>query len=91
MLKENKPETVVTTKPAALGRQEAAAYLSLSTTMVEELTAAGAGFPQPVQLSKRRVAWLTAELDAWLASRPRSNCLPPEGSGYGRAGKGVAA
>ena len=29
-------------------------------------------FPQPVALSDRRIAWREDEIDAWLASRPRS-------------------
>jgi prophage regulatory protein len=28
------------------------------------------GFPKPKQLSKRRVAWLRADVELWLQSRP---------------------
>ena len=80
---------VVTTKPAALELAAAAAYLSLSPSVVQQLAQQDGDFPKPVQLSARRVAWRTAELDAWLDSRPRSQCLPPPGSGYGRRGKGA--
>lgn len=82
---------VVTTKPAALELSAAAAYLSLSPSVVQQLAQQDAEFPKPVQLSARRVAWRTAELDEWLAGRPRSQCLPPHGSGYGRRGKGATA
>nr|WP_241781317.1 AlpA family phage regulatory protein [Comamonas thiooxydans] len=30
---------------------------------------------------RRRVAWLRSELDAWLASLPLSDLLPPENTG----------
>lgn len=29
-------------------------------------------FPKPIKLSPRAVGWLTAEVDAWLASRERA-------------------
>lgn len=81
--------SIVTTKPAALMLDAAAAYLSLSPAMVQQMAQSDDDFPKPVQLSLRRVAWRTDELDAWLAKRPRSSVLPPKGSGYGR--KGAAA
>ena len=81
---------IVTTKPAALELEAAAAYVALSPSIVQQKAQQDPEFPKPVQLSERRVAWRTAELDAWLATRPRSQCLPPTGSGYGRRGKGGA-
>lgn len=33
-------------------------------------------FPKPVKLGKRSVRWFEDELDAYLASRPRSGCEP---------------
>ena len=77
---------IVTTKPGALALEAAAAYVSLSPSLLQKQVQQG-DFPKPVQVSTRRVAWLTTELDAWLASRPRSQCLPPKNSGYGRRGK----
>lgn len=66
--------------PAALERSQAAAYVSLSVStfekFVQEKTA-----PQPRQFPGRRVAWLRAELDAWLISLPLSDQLPPENTG----------
>lgn len=82
---------IVTTKPAAMALDDAAAYLSLSTSLLQQQAQTDPTFPKPVQLSTRRVGWLTSELDAWLATRPRSNCMPPAGSGYGRKGKPQAA
>lgn len=81
---------IVTTKPAALVLKDTAVYVGLSPSIVQQKSKQDPDFPKPVQLSDRRVAWRTAELDAWLASRPRSTCLPPVGSGYGRRGKGGA-
>lgn len=37
-------------------------------TKVWELAKDG-GFPKPVQISPRRVAWVEAEIDAWIAAR----------------------
>jgi prophage regulatory protein len=84
-------EAVVTVKPAALELKDAAVYVSLSVGLVKELSKdPKSGFPLPVQLAKRRVAYRTDELDAWVRSRPRSSNLPPEGSGHGRKGKAGA-
>ena len=80
-------KTIVTTKPAAMALDDAAAYISLSTSLLQKQAQTDPTFPKPVQLSIRRVGWLTSELDEWLATRPRSSCAPPAGSGYGRKGK----
>lgn len=69
--------TVAPISPAALARDDAAAYLALSTTTFE-LLVREEDIPAPRQLSGRRVAWIRSELDAWLADRPRSKLLPPE-------------
>jgi predicted DNA-binding transcriptional regulator AlpA len=78
--------TIVTIKPMYLAREEAAKLLAMSTTTLEGLAAKGEA-PAPRQISKGRVAWLVEELEAWARSRPKSEMLPPENSGYGRAGK----
>jgi prophage regulatory protein len=85
------PAAVVTTKPGALELRDAAVYTSLSVSLFQQQVQKDPDFPKPVQLAARRVGWLIGELDAWLASRPRSSCLPPPGSGYGRKGKPQAA
>lgn len=77
---------VIATRPAALSLDGVAAYLSLSPSTVQKLAQQDGEFPKPVELSKRRVAWRIAELDAWLASRPRSTLLPPKNCGHGRKG-----
>lgn len=79
-------ESIVTVRPLYLARPNAAAFLSISETMLEQLVAKGDA-PKPRKLSAGRVAWLTEELEAWGKTRPPSDLLPPEGSGYGRGGK----
>lgn len=78
--------TLITMRPLALAPEETAKAVGLSLTMIQGLTQAGE-FPKPRQLSARRIGYLVAEVEAWLAARPVSNCLPPAGSGYGRAGR----
>ena len=82
----NERTTVVTIKPMYLAREEAARFLAISTTTLEGMAAKGE-VPVPRQVSKGRVGWLVEELEAWARSRPKSELLPPENSGYGRAGK----
>ena len=67
--------------PGALDKELAAAYCSVGVTtfeqMVQEKTA-----PQPRRFpGRRRVAWLRTELDAFLASLPLSDLLPPDNTG----------
>lgn len=66
--------------PAALERSQAAAYVSLSVSTFEKWVQEKKA-PQPRQFPGRRVAWLRAELDAWLISLPLSDQLPPENTG----------
>ncbi len=82
--------TVVSTKPAALSLESAAEYLSMSPALLQKQTQHDSTFPKPVQITARRVAWRTEELDAWLLKCPRSQLLPPKNSGYGRRGKPTA-
>lgn len=79
-------QPIVTIKPLYLGRAQAAAYLSISESMLESLSARGEA-PKPRKLSAGRSAWLVEELEAWGRDRPVSDLLPPKGSGHGRAGK----
>jgi prophage regulatory protein len=48
----------------------------LSKSTIEEERRKGR-FPQPRQLSGRRVGWLLTEIEDWLASRPVSDQPPP--------------
>lgn len=82
------PQAIVH-KPLLMARPDAAAYLSLSESMLDKLVAAG-DMPPPRKLSGGRSAWLVPELDAWGTSRPVSDLLSPKDSGYGRAGKPAA-
>jgi prophage regulatory protein len=78
--------TVVTIKPMYLAREEAAKFLAIGTTTLEEMCAKGEA-PAPRQVSRGRVGWLVEELEAWARSRPKSESLPPRNSGVGSAGK----
>lgn len=50
--------------------------VSLSRSVVLQLVRENK-FPQPRQLSGRRVAWLAREVEEWAESRPLSTILPP--------------
>lgn len=77
---------IVHTPPLFLARANAAAYLSISESMLDNLVARGE-VPKPRKLSAGRSAWLVEDLTAWGKSRPESDLLPPPGCGFGRAGK----
>ena len=82
-LKESIP--IVQIRPLFLARPDAATYLAISESLLDNLVARGEA-PKPRKLSKGRTAWLVEDLDAWGRTRPDSDLLPPENSGYGRAG-----
>jgi len=63
-------------RPAALKQEDAAGFLGLSVSTLENLVRQG-DFPKPRQLAGRRVGFLVRELEEWLESRPVSNQLPP--------------
>lgn len=50
--------------------------VALSESVVKKLVREGK-FPQPRQLSGRRVAWLVREVEAWVEACPVSQLLPP--------------
>lgn len=77
---------IVHIPPLFLARANAAAYLSISESMLDVLVARG-DVPKPRKISSGRSAWLVDELAQWGKARPISDLLPPPGSGYGRAGK----
>ena len=66
--------------PAALEREQAAAYAGLSLSTFE-LEVREKRAPQPRKVAGRRVAWLTKELDAWLFACTISEQLPPANTG----------
>lgn len=67
----------ITVKPLYLELDAAAEAVALAPTTVQRLVRAG-NFPQPRQLSGRRVAWLVRELEEWAETRPVSELLPPD-------------
>lgn len=76
---------VVRISPLFLGRADAAAFLSISESMLDKLVAQGEA-PRPRKISAGRSAWLVDELIEWGKARPVSDLLPPANGGYGRAG-----
>ncbi len=66
--------------PAALEREQAAAYAGISLSTFEKEVREDRA-PKPRQVAGRRVVWLRAELDAWLFGCPVSDQLPPENTG----------
>lgn len=81
---------VVTIKPMYLAREEAAKFLAISTSTLENLVAIGEA-PKPRKVSKGRAAWLVEELEAFGRARPTSDQLPAPDCGFGRAGKNPIA
>lgn len=81
-------QAIVQIPPLFLARTNAAAFLSLSESMLDTLVARGEA-PKPRKLSAGRSAWLVDDLVNWGKARPISDLLPPANSGYGKAGKPV--
>ncbi|MDM0011964.1 AlpA family phage regulatory protein [Variovorax sp. J22P168] len=76
---------IVQIRPLYLARPDAAAFLALSESTLDALVSRGDA-PKPRKLSKGRTAWLVDDLESWGRERPVSDLLPPQNSGYGRAG-----
>jgi predicted DNA-binding transcriptional regulator AlpA len=83
-------QPIVHIRPLYLARPDAAAFLALSESTLDNLVARGEA-PKPRKLSKGRTAWLVEELENWGRERPESDLLPPANCGYGRAGAPVSA
>lgn len=81
----DKKQPLVTIRPLYLARSDAAAFLAISESLLDNLVARGEA-PKPRKLSKGRTAWLVEELENWGRERPESDLLPPVNCGYGRAG-----
>ena len=66
------PDNTVHPETAAqlLAPSEVAKRTSMSWRTVRRLIRAD-GFPRPIRLSQQRVAFIEAEVSAWIASRPR--------------------
>ena len=67
-------------QPIFLDLPSVAQAVSLSESAVQGLVRKGE-FPQPRQLSDRRVGWLMPEVQQWAESRPVSNLPPPPNTG----------
>ncbi|WP_440105635.1 helix-turn-helix transcriptional regulator [Acidovorax sp. BL-A-41-H1] len=75
------PEKLLTPgTPMVLDLPGVAATLCVSATTVQLMVREGK-FPEPRQLSGKRVGWLAIEVATWAASRPRSTQLPPPNTG----------
>lgn len=66
--------------PIFLDLPTVAQVVALSESTVQELVRQGQ-FPQPRQMSGRRVGWLVREVQEWAESRPVSQLAPPPNTG----------
>jgi len=66
--------------PMVLDLPGVATTLCVSVSTVQQMVREG-HFPEPRQLSGRRVGWLAIEVATWAASRPKSTQLPPPNTG----------
>jgi predicted DNA-binding transcriptional regulator AlpA len=57
--------------PAVLSPEGTAALLGIGKSTIRDLRREDPTFPVPIELSARRIGWLRAEVEAWLAARPR--------------------
>jgi prophage regulatory protein len=55
-------------KPRLMAPKDAAEATSLSRTLLTLMAAEG-HFPQPVKLGERRIAFVRAEVEAWIDQR----------------------
>ena len=75
------PEKLLTPgTPMVLDLPGVATTLCVSISTVQQMVREG-HFPEPRQLSGRRVGWLAIEVATWAASRPKSTQLPPPNTG----------
>jgi len=77
---------IVTIRPMFLARPDAAVFLAISESTLDNLVARG-DLPKPRKLSTARTAWLVEDLEDWGRTRPESDLLPPKNSGFGQRGK----
>lgn len=66
--------------PMVLDLPSVATTLCVSVSTVQQMVRDGK-FPEPRQLSDKRVGWLAIEVAIWAASRPKSTQLPPHNTG----------
>lgn len=58
----------ITTRHLLLSKRAVLKQIPISSATMWRTINAG-GFPKPVRIGKRRVAWLQTEIDDWLAER----------------------
>lgn len=66
--------------PLYLDLPTVALFVALSESTVQSMVREKA-FPQPRELSARRVGWLYREVEQWAENRPIADNLPPENTG----------
>lgn len=66
--------------PLLIDLPTVAQVAAMSESMIQRLVREG-NFPQPRQLSGRRVGWLMREVEAWAESLPVSTLPPPPNTG----------
>jgi len=62
--------------PRLMAPKDAAAATSLSRTLLALMAAEGQ-FPQPVRLGERRIAYVRAEVEAWIDERIAARRIEP--------------
>lgn len=75
---------VIQAPPLMLARDQAAAALGISDSLLEKLVRTGE-LPPPRKISEGRVGWLWRDLSAFAESRPVSD-LPPGPAGRSARG-----
>lgn len=63
-------------KPLYLELDAVSFVVGLAIATIQRLVRDGS-FPKPRQLSNRRIAWLTREVEEWAEQRPISDLHPP--------------
>lgn len=70
-------------------RPEVQKRTGLGRTRLDELERKGL-FPARVRISDRATGWLSDEVDAWIASRPRASVVRPDFGGDPRRRRAAA-
>ena len=73
-------------KTILIRKERAAEVLDTSVSNFESLVQSGIA-PKSRLLGARSVRWLLSEIEEFARNLPLSDLAPPDGSGYGRAGK----
>jgi len=63
-----KPKAATSVAPTLLSMKQASAMTTLSVSSIKRMMAAGT-FPKPVRLGESRIAFVDAEIHAWVRAR----------------------